>query len=279
MRRFLIVLILLGSPFAGERLCHFLTDGFYESRIVTDLPNQEIWETHIPPPEGALTQTYHYLSCGGQCFVFESDDHQFVLKFFKHHRWKNNLLNRLRRDMVHQKKVQELTLMSVIYAIKYFHDESLVDYVHLNREGTHLPTITCVDRIRRKHHFDLNKYQFIIQRKGCTLLDRLIERKNYKDLEGAKQDIRKSLDLLASCHHKGIKNQDPYMTRNFGFVENTPIVIDSGAFCEYQEQNTAPLPARILERGVGNLLKWTDQYWPPLSKEIEEWTTAYYSAQ
>ncbi len=277
MKRFLVILTFLCSILAAERLFHFLTDGFYEHRIVTDLPNRKMWEVDIPPPEGALTQPYRYLSCGGQSFVFESADHQFVIKFFKHHRWRKSLFRHRNQNIAKEEESRELTLMSPIYALKYFQNESRVEYVHLNRKNDHLPTLTCIDRMGRKHHLNLNELQFLIQRKGCTLQERLEERMQHQDFTQAKEDIRKSLDLLASCHHKGIKNRDPYMTRNFGFIGSEPIVIDSGVFCEYQENNPNPMTQKDLQESVSKLLLWTNKHCPPLSDEIARWIDEYYA--
>ena len=275
MKKIWLVLGCIGLLILSERSFHAVTDGFYESRIITDIPNRAEWEIKIAPPQEALTQTYHYLGCGSQSFVFASADDKYVLKFFKHHRWKKNHLKTWFRDMKNVNIYRDHTLRSAIYALEYLPSESLVEYVHLNRGNDQLPTVTCVDRLGRKHYFDLNKYQFVIQRKGCTLKERLVERKAHGDLEGARQDIRQILDLFSLCHHKGIINHDPHMTRNFGFVGDTPIVIDSGAFWEYRGETSEPLSEKEVHKGTHQLLKWTKENFPALTQEIEDWKTSY----
>ena len=278
LKRYLIILgLLLALIYPIDRLCHFLTDGFYEHRIVTNLPNRDDWEVNVLPPKEALSQNYHYLGCGGQSFVFESEDHQFVLKFFKHHRWKKDRYLFRLQNMEERVECREQTLMSAVYALQFCQNESRVEYAHLNRGTSDLPVVTFIDRVRRKHRLDLNQYQFIIQRKGITLQERLVSRKARGDLEGAKEDVRSSLELLAYCHHKGIKNKDPYMPRNFGFVDDKPVVIDSGALCPYPENRPQKIPEKDLRKAVARLLQWTDKNYPPLSHEIHEWIKLYLS--
>lgn len=266
VKRWLIAFTLLCvSIIAGERLCHFLTDGFYEYRITSSFPPQEEWISSQSPPEGALTQPYHYLGCGAQSFVFSSEDNQFVLKFFKHHRWRK----------AEKACYRHHTLMSALYALKYLHDESLVEYVHLNCDTVDLPTVKCRDRLNKVHSFDLNKYQFIIQRKGVTLKERLLLKKAENNLEGAKKDLHQALNLLTHCHHKGTTNHDPNMPRNFGFVGDLPIVIDSGAFWNYQGETQQKLSYEELHKGTFQLIQWTKKEFPALTQEVEAWIEHY----
>jgi len=70
--------------------CHKKTDGFSVARIHSTLPWNPAWETAPLPGEEqheleqALSQKFHYLGCGGQCFAFSSEDERYVIKFFKH---------------------------------------------------------------------------------------------------------------------------------------------------------------------------------------------------
>ncbi|MBP9840805.1 MAG: hypothetical protein KBC64_00075 [Simkaniaceae bacterium] len=276
MKKWITVLGVISALVVGERVYHFATDGFYESRIVANLPNREEWESPITPPEGALLQPYYYLGCGGQSFVFTSEDGKFVLKFFKHHRWKKTLWNILHgRSEEERVYSRDHSLRSAIYALKYLPSESRVEYVHLNTGDHQLPTVTCIDRLTRVHHFDLNKYQFLLQRKGCTLKEQLLKRKKKGDLEGAKQDIKNTLNLYIACHQKGIENHDPKVLRNFGFFKDTPIVIDSGALWEYLGENPAPIPIEKMKKETQSLIKWAKIHYPPLTQTIEEWINDY----
>ena len=93
VRILIITASLLLTFFGLERLCHMATDGFALARITHPLQaNGE-----FPPPilsseetmtlKKILSQPFHYLSCGGQTYVFTSDDGHYVIKFLKfHHR-------------------------------------------------------------------------------------------------------------------------------------------------------------------------------------------------
>ena len=90
MKLYKILLSLL-LFFAVAHFCHTQTDGFTIQKYLLILPVMKNGKTEPLNQEeklnleGILGQKFHYLSAGGSCYVFESDDGQSVIKFFKHH--------------------------------------------------------------------------------------------------------------------------------------------------------------------------------------------------
>jgi len=97
MKKLLYLFLILGALVGIERLSHTLTDGFGPTNITSNLPYHSKWDVtieqeDIEEAEQALFQPYHYLESGSQSFVFISEDGEYILKFFKHKRWRLNPL-------------------------------------------------------------------------------------------------------------------------------------------------------------------------------------------
>src|SRR5271169_3480916 len=70
MNKIIIVIIIF---FAVERFCHWQTDGFMLSKMLTrDSPARQ---------QGGMTLTL--IGVGNQYYAFETPDHQYVVKFMK----------------------------------------------------------------------------------------------------------------------------------------------------------------------------------------------------
>src|SRR5437868_3279127 len=83
LSKILLSLLLL---YGVERFCHKQTDGFSIYNISSNLSFREEWEIPQETTEAKiiLAQPFYYLGKGAQSYVFESEDGNFVLKFFRH---------------------------------------------------------------------------------------------------------------------------------------------------------------------------------------------------
>ncbi|NGX54131.1 MAG: hypothetical protein K1000chlam4_00856, partial [Chlamydiae bacterium] len=89
-RTLLALLILCGGLFFGyNQTSTYLADGFAPSKIQSDLTHDQRWEIPSLSDEEResllhlLDQPFTYLGKGSQCFVFESNDGEVVLKIFR----------------------------------------------------------------------------------------------------------------------------------------------------------------------------------------------------
>src|SRR3989304_2311781 len=86
-----VILFILAFMKISE-FCEYKTDKFRLSRIFSNLKFNPKWETAPLSLEKKakikqiLSQKFTYLASGGQCFAFVSEDGNYILKFFKHHR-------------------------------------------------------------------------------------------------------------------------------------------------------------------------------------------------
>jgi hypothetical protein len=233
--------------YLAASFCERKTDGFSIARIHSDLSFNPDWDT---PPlsaekqeelEVVLSRKFHYLSCGGQCFAFCSEDGQYVIKFFKHKirkpysyflnvslpgildEWRkrklNKVLSKLKRDFTSYK-----------IAYEELQEETGLLYVHLNKGTTLGSSVSIIDKIGIEHQIALDRIEFVVQRRAQLIYSHLEDLMARGDFEGAKQALRRILSLIVSRCKKGIFDEDPRIHRNFGFLGVKPIFIDVGRF-------------------------------------------------
>src|SRR5258705_119780 len=79
--------------FGIQSFCHVQPSGFQLLKIPISTPARPEWAVPplpsssplLPLINTALSQPYTFLSFGGQCYAFLSQDGQYVIKFFKMH--------------------------------------------------------------------------------------------------------------------------------------------------------------------------------------------------
>lgn len=247
LRFFLFCLCLLGLYEGASRFCEARTDAFTIARIHSDLPYNAAWAT--PLPVGAekeeltalLSQPFHYLGCGGQCFAFVSEDGETVIKFFKHRIRKPRSLLLFRPLPAPLEPIRLRKLNKILFklnrdfnsyklAYEELSQETGILYLHLNKTEGFNQTITLYDKLHIAHQIDLDQVEFIIQKKAemaYPYLDRLIRD---KQIENAERAIDSLLAVILSRCQKGIYDEDAKIHRNFGFIDGKAVVIDVGRF-------------------------------------------------
>lgn len=90
MKNFKKGFIFLLCFLAIERFCYFQTEGFSPPKIISNLSYNKDWDIPSSLEESAvdeiLSQSFHFLGSGKQCYAFESQDRKYVLKFIKQSR-------------------------------------------------------------------------------------------------------------------------------------------------------------------------------------------------
>ena len=84
-----LILFGLSAIFAHQPVATYFADGFALSKIQSDLKPDPRWKQGSSTEEiqPILSQPFSYLGKGSQCYVFESQDGNYVLKFFRHRRY------------------------------------------------------------------------------------------------------------------------------------------------------------------------------------------------
>src|ERR1700722_307569 len=288
----LCLLILAGGLFdLTAKFCEKKTDGFSVAFIHSDLKYDPTWETTFPSKEAhaeletVFAQKFWYLGCGGQSFVFASEDGNYVIKFFKNRKFRKpysyllrlplpgNLdlyrLNKLRKALFKLKR----DFTSYRLAYEELREETGLIYLHLNK-GTQLyRSIQIVDKLGITHQIDLDNIEFLVQRRAKLLfphIDQLMEQGN---ITGAQQTLHAVVEALAGRCKKGIFDEDPRLPNNLGILGQRAMFIDIGRF--------VPDPTRIHPSVYANDVKtitskrlrpWLEQSHPELVSYLDEET-------
>lgn len=279
-------LLLLLAFLVTERFCHWQTSGFRVHKVASTLSPRADWEIAPLSSEQRseigqiLSQPFHFLGNGGQCYAFISEDGQSVLKLFKQHHmrpesWFNKIWlpsffeNQRQRILKNRRHRLELIFGSCKIAYDQFREGTGLLYIHLNKTDEWHRPLTLVDKIGIAHQIDLDQTEFALQ-KCATLalptLDDLIAKGN---VEEAKQAIDSLLQLIIDRSKAGIGDQDPVIRRNFGFLGTRAVEIDLGSYFKDPYLQAPSQYRRVLFLETLNFKTWLQKNHPELCKHLD----------
>lgn len=235
------IIALAAIVYYVPRFCYRQTEGFTLTKIHSELPYVEEWETDCGNLPDIFDQKFTYLAAGGQAYAFVSEDGKYVLKFFKHHLrrlpfWlkylplpKKYALQREQQRLKREKKLQR-DFRSYHLAYQYLPEESGLLYVHLNKTNFLQKKARILDKLGIEHTIDLDQIEFILQKKADLAFPYLAELIEQENWENAKNCIDSICEMVINRCRKGIYDEDPRIHRNVGFVNGKAMMIDIGRF-------------------------------------------------
>ena len=252
-----------------ERFCHKQTHGFRVHKITS---KDSVVETALP--QGAekealktiLSQPYHFLASGGECYAFASEDGHYVIKCFKHHHMREHSVLDLLTDKWKKARTKKRARLfaSCLIAHERLPEETGLIALHLSKTpGYFNQTLTLIDRIGIAHCINLDQIDFALQHRGILALDVLKTDKNPRHLDAIFQLIK------ARCM-KGVADRDPIFKRNLAFVGDRAIAIDLGAFVFDESLKNPCFAHRALFFETLKLKRWLYKNAPELLPHFEE---------
>lgn len=279
-----------------ERGYHKLTDGFSLKSISSDFTIQEKWHTDIDNQEALndiLSNSFRYLAKGSQSYAFVSEDNKYVLKFFRHNRWRLSPFSKgLARLFVFQKKLRAWekkknevlhdTFASCLVSFHTFFEETAMIALHLNNTE-HLPhKLILYDKLGRKHQIDPNQFTFAVQKKVEMTSDVLEKFRRNNQLSEAKNAISALIDFSTQRFEKGYLDKDPHLIRNFGFLDGKAIEIDIGGFYQDPKKDAYYFHHNEIEKIKHKLLPYLEKNYPELSsftlEKLNRITASFYNS-
>lgn len=219
---------------------YFLTSGFnikkifYDTDFRRELEINEDFEKYSP----IFNQNFFYLSKGRQCFVFESEDKKYVLKFIRYHKYRYpfwaeilsyfNILSEKQKTILKEKRERyERAMSSYKIAYEDLKDITKVLYIHLNQTDFLNTKVMIKDSLNINHEIDLDKVGFILQKKEKSLKDIFLKFNN----ENNEKIIKSFFSSISYMLKKNITNIDILnLIRNSGCEDNNFVIIDVGSF-------------------------------------------------
>jgi len=269
-----LLFVVLGVALIGKGW-HWAKDGF------------DIKRTHFPleivasdPLDGkvslALSQPYHYLSRGHQCYAFESADGKYILKLPRYDRytlpfWLRSCQFRFLEDYREEQRADKekrlyFTLNSFQIAFEELKEETALLYLHLGRTNNFGSHTQITDRIGRSYSLDLDATAFILQRKKALMMPAFKNSLAAGDRARAKEILGAFLEIVAIRARKGIFNKDPSFLRNFGY-DGKGVQIDIGSFYRRGDCDPATAFGPSFLQTVGHVQSWLSEEDP----EIAAW--------
>jgi hypothetical protein len=284
IKRFVLLTlgILLISRFALKE-----TEGFTLSSISSARPPRKEWEVSPPSSEEMgkirqiLSQSYRYLGCGAQCFVFESSDGNYVLKFFKQERYEIPLWLKalpfpfiLKKYREQKKRSRAFNISrdfgSYKLAYEELKEETEVVFVHLNTKGGINQPLTLIDRLGIVHKINGNLFEFVLQKKA-KLIQPTIQ---HLVFQGKREEIKELFSkivgfILDRCK-KGLSDRDPNIDTNLGIIDQKIIKIDVGRITHDETYKLPEIYKQELVRITDPFKEWLNRYYPALTNLLEE---------
>lgn len=273
--------IILSVPF----LFRWVGGGFRLGKTACDLPLNPEWsvgeislelEAQI---QAIFARPFSYLSHGGQSFVFESENKEFILKLFrastKPHPWRNRLRRLIydgKKRLDPEEKIKRL-FSACKLAYEQASDLTGLVYIHLNSTDKMLPVIVLRDSLRRVHTIDLNRCYFALQRKGKPIRDVFSETVKNNDKKRFLQLTQSFVSLLKERTQRKLCNSDTKVGPNFGFLDDCAIEWDFGNYYideQLEDPTYRNKEIRVFFEHLQSYLKRISPNWSQESEQIFE---------
>lgn len=234
--RILLVLLLI---LLTERFCRHQTDGFRVEKTHAETlgPHFELSDDSL------LRQPFYFFGSGVQSYVFLGADGQTILKLFKHYhtpistRWIKKLAvlppalaSYQSKVLANRQKRMESIYQSSLIALTDLKEQTGLLFADLSPPNGKYPLIELYDKIGIRHLVDLTRKPFLLQKRAQLVFPSIQASLNQNDLKGAKRKIDSLLLAISKRCQLGISNTDPIVRRNFGFIGEKAIEIDTGSF-------------------------------------------------
>ena len=241
----------------------------------TDITYNANWQTpdNLENIQEILNQPYTYLANGNQATVFQSEDGKYVVKLIRYPRsifpWIQSAKFWVAKN-IRKKKLQyslyekvDKTCKAAKIALVEGSAFTQVIYCHLNLTRHQLP-ITTFKTPRKNWNIPLDQYRFVVQKKVTPFNQALIECKN--DPVKMQQHIDSLINLLYTRSAKGIRNTDPNLATNFGFLNGQAVEIDFGNYGLPAFDPVAS--AKEVSNFLARFEDWLNKYAPKYSQYL-----------
>ncbi len=272
LRNVLGLCLLLLTVWGLSYFCKRKTGDFTLMGITPHPPFNPAWETPSPTPQQqeeidlALSQPYHYLGKGGQCFVFASADGAYVIKFFKQKTYTIPLWHALippylfdrykeKKQWKRQDKIQR-DFWSYKYALEVIPEQTGVLFVHLNPTEHLQRRLTFTDRLHIAHTVSLDAFDFVLQRRAEMISPAMLRMIRAGEIQEAKELIDNLCHLVLFRCMQGLEDRDPEVRTNCGLLGKEVIKIDVGRFSLNPALRSPERYQAELSKVIRPLQKW-----------------------
>ncbi len=258
------IIVLMGL---GLTIWDKVNAGFYLHRIFSDkkISFETLGDLKCPEIQNAFAQDYEYLDQGHQIFAFISKDGKYILKFIKNRKFPILKNIKSKRGISKRRHYRSCEI-----AFEEYLEQTGLLYVHFSNITSDLPSLMVKDKVGLTYHVDLNKVEFMLQKRASTIKDRFEEYKKRGNLSLAKIDLVRTLNFVLERAQRGFFDKAPNIINNFGFIENNPVEFDVGGFYRDSNKTIHHFYVFEIEKLRRRITKWLDKNYSELSSFANE---------
>ncbi|NGX43869.1 MAG: hypothetical protein K1060chlam3_00025 [Candidatus Anoxychlamydiales bacterium] len=265
------------------------TDGFRSSLItkfdkVDDTYKIDV-EKNLDETKEILSQNFHYLTRGRECFIFESQDKKYVLKFFDSSRYYTkyffpkvslpSFLDNYRKKHYNRRcRKLAFNLSSAKLAFDNLKEDSALIYVNLNIADVFKDRVKVKNKYGKNFDLDLNNIFFILQKK-CDIFYQVYEKTSDEDYK--MYLIESFLEMVHNRTKKLIIDDDiGKKRRNWGLFDNKAVTIDIGRWYFDEKLQTPAGYKKEMIKATKILKKYLEDNEPEKISFLNENLSKYY---
>ncbi|MDB6081891.1 MAG: hypothetical protein JWO53_1163 [Chlamydiia bacterium] len=255
---------------------------FAPSHIISEFNHNPDWDVKTPDELYAFVnvitqQPFHWLSKGYQAYAFESQDGEYVIKFFQQQRLRDRpfvkhpfsfcFSRSFHQKTESMKNNREEIFSSSKLVFEEIPNEAGFLFVHLNKTNNLLRGIRICDAAGQSFKVLPDEVSFIIQKKAQYVLPTLTTLMNQGKVEEAKVRIDQIFALLLTLAKKGIVDTDHALIRNnnIGFVKDRAIYIDTGHISKHTDLDVCKQMDYEFRKRLQPLHDWLSIKFPELA--------------
>jgi hypothetical protein len=250
-----------------------MTAGFSVSKITSEVsaaPPLRVLKQEMLEAEPLLDQPFYFYKKGGQCFVFIGADGKTILKFFKQHHirfwsWLQSLTFPLPFDdfrtkilKKHRHQTHSYLLESCKIAYEKFKDQTGLIYLQFAGQPLLQKKLLIYDPLKIAHMIDLERTDFILQKKAMPIRESFKKLIAEKQLELCKHHIDTMVELIVERCQQGIADRDFNAHSNLGILEDRVIEIDIGSY--HESPSLKESSKIVLLQQTAKFKKWLEKH-------------------
>lgn len=261
--------------------------GFTVHKIASPLTYDEQWEIEgldldqeHDLIEAAFSQPFYYWGTDVYWYGFISEDHKYLLKFFKMHKllpktgWLSMplaLFEGYRFNQVDKKKeILKEIFSSVKASYESFKDQTAVIYVHLNKTRRLRKKVELIDQFGKHLFVDLDSKEFILDRKAEHLYTYLVGLYDAHEDKEVRQALSSLFSVIVGRCAKGYGERDHHMAAHYGFIEGKPVLFDADRLVVEETLQYPHHYEREVEILGKEITAWMEKYYPKMVPIVEE---------
>lgn len=235
------------------------------------------WEAQNPANveeiKKILNQKFVFLGRGYQSFAFESQDHQYVLKFaclshFKIPDFVQTLSLPDFLEKIRDKKMakKEKNLPQYFFSNKLGFDklqnESGIIYIHFNPTEIFKKQVKISDPIHRIFYVNLDPEVFILQKKMTPFRNLLKEYHAQHEVEKEQKLIGDLVEYISGLMKRGFIDTDRNFYKNYGIMDGKIACLDTGNLREDSNLLYGPHFNVLFEKVLSKTRRWLVKNYP-----------------